>query len=204
MIEILAIIVNGHWRPGIGDPTVLGWVTTAGYLIAAGLCGAYALRADSVIGTMRFNWHRVFWWGLAIAMLLMGLNKQLDLQVLLIRVARRMSKVQGWHAERYVVYKWFVMGIASAGLILTGWLGWTCRHGLRQCALALCGVGLLVLFAVIRACGGAVEIQGWRPGNFPMRWILEIGGIACIAVSALMGLHRCRKSYRLKESKSPV
>ncbi|MGB2863248.1 MAG: hypothetical protein WBC05_07980 [Sedimentisphaerales bacterium] len=32
MIRILSVIVNGHWRPGIGDPTFMGWLITAAYL----------------------------------------------------------------------------------------------------------------------------------------------------------------------------
>ena len=28
----------GHWSPGIGDPSVMGWVTVALYLVAAWLC----------------------------------------------------------------------------------------------------------------------------------------------------------------------
>lgn len=198
MIECLAVIIKGHWRPGIGDPTVLGWVTTAEYLIASGLCGIYALRAGSVTDAMRFDWLRAFWWGLAVAMLLMGLNKQLDLQVLLLRVASRMSKVQGWHAVRYTVYKWFVMGTAFIGLIVTLWLGWACRRVWRQCALAIFGIALLVIFVVIRASFGTVEILGWRSGKFPMYWMLEIGGIACIAASALMGLRR--RGKRISET----
>ena len=31
---------DGHWRLGIGDPTVVGWATVAAYFLAAGLCAA--------------------------------------------------------------------------------------------------------------------------------------------------------------------
>lgn len=190
---LLAIIVKGHWRPGIGDPTVLGWVTTVAYLIAAGLCGAYALRARRMFPTIRFNRHCVFWWSLAVFMLLMGLNKQLDLQVLLLRVGKQLSKVQGWYAERRTVQKWFVMSAAFFGLIMMAWLGWTCRRVWRRYALAVFGIVLLAIFVLIRASSDHVEILGWRPGRLPMYWILEIGGIACIGASALKGLRRCAK-----------
>lgn len=33
-----AILGTILWRPGVGDPTVVGWVTTVGYGVAAALC----------------------------------------------------------------------------------------------------------------------------------------------------------------------
>ena len=43
MVQILGIIVNGHWMTGIGDPTFKGWLITAAYLIASRLVGISAL-----------------------------------------------------------------------------------------------------------------------------------------------------------------
>ena len=47
---ILSEIVDGRWRPGIGDPTVVGWLTVAAYLVAAFACGWAAFREPSTDG----------------------------------------------------------------------------------------------------------------------------------------------------------
>ena len=190
---MFAVIAQGHWKPGIGDPTVGGWAITIGYLIAFGLCGAYALRVRKVFPPVRFNWHGAFWWGLAVFMLLMGLNKQLDLQVLFLSIGRHISKMQGWYAERREVRKWFVLSIAFVTLILMLWLGWLCRRVWRRYILPIVGIMLLVFFVFIRACAGRVVILGHRPGEIPMYWIFEVGGIVCIGASALIGLRHSRR-----------
>ena len=188
MIELLAAILKGHWKPGIGDPTVLGWVTTIGYFIAAALCGAYAVHGRRTSG---FG-PRVFWWGLTVLMLLMGFNKQLDLQVLILQIARQISQEQGWFAERDVVRKWIILGFAFVGSTLMVWLGWTCRRVWRRYLLAVAGIALLIFFVLVRASGNRLMILGYRPGRFPMYDILEVGGVVCVAVSAWIELRRLR------------
>lgn len=200
MINVLAILVKGQWKPGIGDPTILGWVTTIGYIIAAALCGLYALRArkmDHEVNVVHRPSSSVFWWGLTVFMLLMGFNKQLDLQVLVLQIARQISKEQGWFAERDIVRKWIIVGSAFMGLILMAWLGWTCRCAWRRYILAVAGIALLILFVLIRASGNRLMILGCRPGRFPMYDILEIGGIVCIGASALIELRRVRRKSDL-------
>lgn len=193
MIEILSVMVGGRWRPGIGDPTVLGWVTTVGYFVAAGLCVAYALRAEKVSPAVRFDRHRLFWWGLAIFMLLMGFNKQLDLQILVLQVGRKMAVEQGWFSERDAVRKAIIMGFAFTGLVLTAWLGWTCRRVWRRYILAVSGMALLIIFILIRASGNRLVILGYRPGSFSKYKVLEIGGILCVVASALIERRRLRQ-----------
>jgi hypothetical protein len=127
-------------------------------------------------------------------MLLMGFNKQLDLQVLVLQVSRQMSKEQGWFAERDVVRKWIVVFFAFIGLILIAWLGWTGRRVWRRYILAVAGIALLIFFVLVRASGDRLMILGLRPGHFPMYDILEVGGVVCVITSALIELRRCRKT----------
>ena len=194
MIEILSVVEHGHCRPGIGDPTVLGWVTTAAFFIATGLCGAYALRMGKRLPRPTdFNRHRAFWWGLTAFMLLMSINKQLDIQVLILQVARQISLEQGWSTERTMVRKWLVVGSALFGLILIVWLVWMFRRVWRRYALALLGIALLGFFVLIRASGGHVTILGHHPGYFPLFRVIEVGGIVCVGAAALIELRRLRQ-----------
>ena len=205
MIEMIAVIEHGRWRLGFGDPTVLGWVTTVAYFVATGFCGAYVLRIGKhVPRPAGFDGHRVFWWCLTVFMLLMSINKQLDLQILILQVARQISLSQGWFAERTTVRKWMIVGSALAGLILMAWLGWAFRRVWRRYVLALSGIALLGFFVLIRASGGRVAILGYHPGYFPMFRVLEVGGIVCVGTAALMELRRLRQKAEDGEQKTNV
>ena len=201
MIEILAVFVKGRWRLGIGDPTILGWAVTIAYFIAAGLCGMCALRArikdieESIV-------HRpssfrpsasLCWWALAVFTLLLGFNKQLDLQYLVVDVAQRMSREQGWFAARDAVRKGIILGCAFVFIVLLSWMAWNARRVWRRYVLPVFGVILLVAFVLIRASGNRMTLLGYKPGKFPLYRILEISGIVCIAASAFMELRRSRK-----------
>ena len=94
-----------------GDPTVLAWSITAAYLATAGLCFRRARVEPSPTAGP--------WWLLASGTLLLGLNKELDLQTVIIGVGRSAAMAEGWYGARRVVQLSFLMflflGTAVAG-----------------------------------------------------------------------------------------
>jgi len=86
------------WRPGIGDPTVMGWVTVGAYAVAAAVAGVAAHRARGAAaphpGPDRT------WLLVAGLMALLCVNKQLDLQSLFTDLGRVLAREQGWYARR--------------------------------------------------------------------------------------------------------
>lgn len=196
MIEMIDVNILGQWKLGIGDHSILGWTTTIGYFIAAALCGWHAFlarKANKLNSTVHRPSNYIFWCGLAIFMVLMGFNKQLDLQIPLVRFVRQISQEQGWFAERDAVRKWIILGSAFVGLILIACLGWKSRRVWRRYILPIVGIALLIFFVLVRASGDRLMILGYRPGHFPMYDILEVSGILCIGISAFIELRRCRK-----------
>jgi hypothetical protein len=192
MTYVLGVVVNGHWRPEIGDPTIIGWLTTVLYLTSAGLCGIYAWHSNKIFINHIRN-HLIFWWTLTVVMLLMAINKQLDLQSLLILVVKKAAVNQGWYSQRHTVKIYFVTSISICSFFLITCLIWTYRHVLRHYGLILCGITLLLTFIVIRAGSHNVKIFGWEPKKIRIHNILEIGGITCIGASALIGIFRCKR-----------
>lgn len=170
------MIADITWRPGIGDPTWLAWIITLAYGVASGLCCRCGLprRAPRT------------WLVIAGLLLLLGLNKQLDLQTLFIEVGREIAVATGWYGERRRVQLIFVLVLAVAliGALLT--LIWKRRRFFLQHPLTLAGSGLLVLFVLLRA--GSMdhvdEAMGIQLDN--RRWIaaMELGGVLCFAVAA--------------------
>ena len=75
------------------DAGTLPWVAVAGYLLGALLCGWQASRGKA-------GAERLFWILAAIAMLALGLNKQLDLQTQLTALGRQWARDGGWYKQR--------------------------------------------------------------------------------------------------------
>jgi hypothetical protein len=189
MHTILAITVGGRWHLGIGDPTVMGWVTVAAYFLAAILCGLL----------MRRTWRQrpdhwptlvAFWGGVALAMLLLGINKQLDLQSLFTQVARDLAKEQGWYDERLDYQRKFILWLVILGVGGFAILFLFLIDVWQQAWIALFGLSFLLVFIIARASSfhHVDQFLGLEWIGMKMNWLLELGGIGCIGLSAAPGL----------------
>src|SRR6266540_5387037 len=105
---ILAFTEADRWRPGIGDPTFMGWLTVVGYFTAALLCwmaGRSDQRAHPQSGYPR---QPRLWFGLALLLTLLGVNKQLDLQTWFTLALKSAAEAQGWYEQRRVFQAAFI------------------------------------------------------------------------------------------------
>jgi hypothetical protein len=184
---------DGRWHPGIGDPTVMGWVTVVAYAAAvffafqafrAAQLGAKQLAQISPEEASNQRALTKLWLLVTIAMLLLGLNKQLDLQTLFTEILRDAAHAQGWYNERRTYQVAFILVILLVGTAGTAALAYALRRVLKRVVGAVAGLGLIASFVVVRAASfHHVDIL---LGSGPVRlnWILEIGGISMIALSA--------------------
>ena len=99
------------WSPGIGDPTVMGWVAVAAYLSAAAFAGVAGTRAAFPISSRRRE--RLFWLSLFLVLSFLAINKQLDLQSFLTALGRCLSRTQGWYDNRRDVQQDFVLALGG-------------------------------------------------------------------------------------------
>jgi hypothetical protein len=197
-ITLLGVTVNGRWQPGIGDPTLIGWLTSAAYLAAAWACWrSYVLEAaihrSAPVGkVVPWPW---FWAILSVSLAALGANKQLDLQTLLTQVARDQAHQQGWYPQRRIYQARFIMGIAIGALAALALLAWSCRHHWRKRLPAMAGITALLGFVVIRASSfqHVDRLLGMRLIDPKPSWILEIVGIICVAVAALLAARDARR-----------
>jgi uncharacterized membrane protein (UPF0136 family) len=198
----------GSWRPGIGDPTAIGWLTTFSYVLATGLCLASSRaisRASSrETGVPDDRGEARLWLALTIAMALLGINKQLDLQTLLTEVGRTVARQQGWYQRRHHVQLIFAIiftAAAVAGAVLLVFLARRQGAGVR---VALFGGTLLIGFIVVRMLSfhNIDRLLGQHWGEWTTSALCELGGIACIALGAgasLWKLRRPRGSARISK-----
>ncbi|MFD1785988.1 hypothetical protein ACFSC3_00230 [Sphingomonas floccifaciens] len=170
------------WSPGIGDPTAIGWSIVAAYLVTAALCwwaGRVSLQCSGRSGT---------WPILAAALLALGINKQLDLQALVVVIGRRVAFYQGWYEDRRFVQMAFITVLFVAAILLCRLMARLAAKGPPQERRALLGIVVLATFVLIRAASfhHVDRLLGANAAHLRINHLLELGGIALIAVPALL------------------
>jgi hypothetical protein len=174
-----------EWRPGIGDPTLAGWLTVVIYFAAAAACLLAACRSQ-VSGR---NWQQngMFWLFIAFLLVALGINKQLDLQSLFTELARSAAKGGGWYERRRTYQRAFIVIVGGSGIFAAVTLIlWARGLGIAQ-QMAVFGLSSLVAFIAIRAASFH-HVDEFISGTIiGARWssLLEIIGAVTIGLSAL-------------------
>jgi hypothetical protein len=70
-----------NWRPGIGDPTIGGWITVLLYFLAV----LSTWKTSGVISTPN---EKALWLLICLMFVALGINKQLDLQTAFTEIGR--------------------------------------------------------------------------------------------------------------------
>ena len=170
------------------DRTTFAWVIVVCYFAGAGASVGAWTRAESR--------ERRFWLATAILLVLLGLNKELDLQNALTQSARAVVRNLGLYEHRRLMQGGFLLLLGTTGVmaafLLAGWL----RRSSRSARTAAVGIALLFAFVIMRAASFhhidrwvTIDVAGLRSGLW-----LELAGIAVIGVSAL--LYRGRSNRR--------
>lgn len=185
----------GQWPPTIGDPSFMGWFTVVSYFACAVLSTILALTNQSTDRKSFF-----FWSTISLLMILLGINKQLDLQSLFTEIGRQIARAQGWMDHRRIVQFWFIVAFGTTAI--AAFLSFTrIRADLfRRFMLAFTGLFFLLCFIVIRAAGfhHFDETLGFRLFGAKMNWLLELTGIYSIVVAGLLEIVRLKKTKEQK------
>jgi len=179
------------WQPGIGDPTGIGWLTTALYLLAAALCALYAWRIASHSTGRRSIQLCLLWIGMAAGLLFLGLNKQLDLQSWLTAFGRDLALREGWYDWGQHIQTVMLAGFALTGLLALVAFGWWVRREWRQYGVLLFGWLFLIRFILVRAAviwGVPIPQLSRFTAGFRINSGLELAGAGLIALSAIDNL----------------
>jgi hypothetical protein len=186
---VRASVWLGRWSPGVGDPTVIGWVTTLGYFAASVLALRAGMPARDRPVAKR---DRLLWRGIAAFLFALGLNKQLDLQTALTEIGRTLSYRTGWHEVRRTVEFWFVVLFGVAALAVIVGLAVLVRSAGRELRIAVAGLALVGGFVVVRAATFH-HVDHFRGARWVMassNWVFELGGIVLVGIGAVRELKR--------------
>jgi hypothetical protein len=171
----------GQWHPTIGDPTFMGWFTVAAYFTGALLAYVIAFKIHGY-DQRAF----LFWCASGVLLTLLGINKQLDLQSLLTEMGRQVAKAQDWYGQRRAFQFRFVEVFATIALAIFLVFTITMRTLFHRFALTFIGIFFLVSFIIIRAASfnHVDRFLGMSILDVKMNWILELGGIFIIVITA--------------------
>ncbi len=170
-----------RWRPGIGDPGIIAWLTVVAYFTVAGLC---LLRARRDPGR--------FWRTAAGLLIFFGINKELDLQSLLTDIGRVLAHNWNFYHQRRIVQWSFIGFIGIAGAAGLAWV-WPRVAGDASKRLTLIGFVSLFCFVMIRASSlHAVDgILGIFLFNIAkVNWVIELSCLSLIAAGCVRNLRR--------------
>jgi hypothetical protein len=176
------------WQLRFDNPDFRGWAVVAGYVMAAVICA----RTAWILGKREGEEKRgaTVWWLLASGLLFLGINKQLNLQTLLIVLVRQAALAGGWYAQRRLTQRVFSALLTLAGLTAL----WILRARFRPFFAAnprvFAGMLIMVLFVLVRTASiNHIFARPGRPEDDEQEnkwtWVLEIGGSACLGWAAI-------------------
>lgn len=202
----LASLDAGRWSPGIGDPTLLGWLTVVAYLAGATICWKAAVESRGTRWPSYGRGEPLFWLVCAVFLLALGINKQLDLQTWLTVLGKELAKDMGWYAQRRIVQFGFIALLGTVGIIVAAVGLWWTRQLSGASRVAFGGAVFLGVFIVIRAASfhHVDQMLGFRLAGLRLNVLLEMGGTACIAVAAARALKCGQKEIAKGPSNAQV
>jgi hypothetical protein len=184
--------------------TVLGWIMLGLYLVAAFL----AVCAALVAGSKNSAAMRRVWICLGVILAILGLNKQFDLQTMLIELGRRIAYGENLLPYRRELYVLFFLGfmLAVIALFAAVLVRFSTDLGkyARDFPLAAGGCGLIGVYIVIRAAtiDHVDRMLGFDLERVPFLWLLEASGLLLIMVQALRTMARFKFLHRGTTTKS--
>ena len=172
----------------------MGWLTVLAYLLTSFLCWKAAKLTLVSWDQPGKTGAVLFWTSCSILLLLLGVNKQLDLQSWFTQSGRDIAQQQGWYERRRVVQAISLALFAFGALATIGVFLRLTRGLIRECRTALIGASLLLCFVLMRAASfhHVDQLLGMRLAGVKMNWLLELGGISCIGLGALQYARRHR------------
>ncbi|MAE59856.1 MAG: hypothetical protein CMJ49_00715 [Planctomycetaceae bacterium] len=134
ILQLAAFDPDEGWVPGLGDRSAEGYFTVAHYFVAVALCfwAALAARRAPRFGVVKLE-SPMFWWVFFLFVLVLGINKQLDLQSAITHYGREASKEQGWYDERDQVKSSVIVAVGiGCAIAFAGFLAITLPYWWRN------------------------------------------------------------------------
>lgn len=179
-----------NWPAKTDDPHLMGWAAVACYILVA-ILAYFALRQTKNLEStsQQIKTHR-FWMVVTVLLVLLGINKQLDTQLLLIAAAKCISTIDGWYGDRRIYQIGFIAVLAVSFLVLAVLSLRYFKNELRGNFWAIIGLLFLLFFIALRATSFH-NLDAMLNNNFygfKVSWIFELSGLGLLALQAILNL----------------
>ena len=166
----------------------MGWVTVVAYFLTALIALRLVLNSRRWFPADIYPAQRRFWLVVFLLMLALGINKQLDLQSLITEMGRYYAARDGWLEYKRYVQVGVIISILAVAAFSLLFFFFRMSSLLKTNWLAIAGLICLLVFIVSRATSFHhmdIFINAYIL-SARVNWLLELGGLAAIALSALM------------------
>jgi hypothetical protein len=183
-----------RWHLGIAGLRAGDWVIVGAYaaafVVAVGAACVAGRAATDLPGHDAVEAHtqqvlRRVWIGVALVLLALGINRQLDVQTWFIQTLRRRAYEGGWYDRRREYQAAVIGAIFLAALVLGGVLAAALRRVLRRIALVMAGIVGLTAFVGIRAISFH-DVDHLLAVHRGAGDAIELGGIVVVVVATLI------------------
>ncbi|MEQ8212351.1 MAG: hypothetical protein ABRQ35_00445 [Smithellaceae bacterium] len=173
----------GAWKPGIGDPSFMGWFTVFSYYLVASLCLLKMISRALLPGKKAW----LFWAFMCLTMIVLGIIKQYNMLSAVTEMWRLIARHGGWMEQRWIFQVGAMILFFVISVIFSTFLY---RRSLQffsvQEKIAAFGLVYLVLFVGLRAISlhQLGTVLGWEIWGVRINWIAELFGIywICFAI----------------------
>lgn len=187
------------WRPGIGDPSLMGWLTVVAYLGLAFLCFASLVSMSDMLPSELVKYQTRSWRVLGFTFFALAVVKMFNLLSLPTAIGRTLAWQRGWYRNWHSVQFQTTIGLVLAGIVAILIVWNLFRHVQARNRLLILGVIILLGFVLLRATSlhTVDAVLNHRVLGIKVNWILELGVIAHIGgLTVLNLLHNTSALYQ--------
>lgn len=203
-MPLLFYMTQSGWKPGFGDNDWLGWTITAAYFLVSLLCVAAFRDEVRSFRVVRRLQRPAFWLILTALLVLLGINKQLDLQTWVQSTGDHLVQSEGLESHRLglKVLSLLTLGLAGLGITLAMLL--YIGRQWRLYLLAFVGLLYLGVFIVLRAAS-SISFLGEINEKYyeSIHLLLELCGILMIGISAARAVYRETRRFKSRTTRPP-
>lgn len=131
----------------LSDFTMWSWIINIAYILVF-ILSIYYIRCIKTTGNKELKFLWIFIAGI---LLLLGINKQLNFQTLLIIFGRSLANSQGWIENRRMAQELFAITFGIGIAVLSAIIIFRIRRILLMAWIEIFGIAVLLAFTLIRA-----------------------------------------------------
>ena len=180
----LSEIVNA-WLARSGDAYISSLINTVLYAVSI-LAAAYRWKMLQRIKAPFAE--QVFWLLVILILFVFGINKQLDLQVLLVEIGRPIAVKSGWYESRRIVQALFAFVLTGIAGLFAAMMVFLVRRHWHDNLLALLGLLILCIYGIIETMSQShvgFSLDSYEKWGFRLTDMIEMAGILLILANTL-------------------